>query len=76
MIVKKLVKHGNSWALVIDRPILELLSIDPEDYVQIVTDGSTLIVSPAESSERTAKIASARTKINAKHKAAFKKLAE
>ena len=23
--LKNLVKHGNSWALVIDRPILELL---------------------------------------------------
>jgi hypothetical protein len=27
--VKKLTKHGNSLALVIDRPILELLRIDP-----------------------------------------------
>ena len=28
--IKNLVKHGNSWALVIDRPILDLLKIDPE----------------------------------------------
>ena len=28
--VKKLTKHGNSLALVIDRPILDLLKIDPE----------------------------------------------
>ena len=27
---KKLIQHGNSWALVIDRPILDLLRIDPE----------------------------------------------
>ena len=28
--IKKLTKHGNSVALVIDRPILELLKIDVE----------------------------------------------
>jgi hypothetical protein len=28
--VKKLTKHGNSLALVIDRPILDLLKIDVE----------------------------------------------
>ena len=28
--VKKLTKHGNSLALVIDRPILDLLKIAPE----------------------------------------------
>jgi hypothetical protein len=28
--VKKLTKHGNSLALVIDKPILELLKIDQE----------------------------------------------
>jgi hypothetical protein len=29
--VKKLTKHGNSLALVIDRPILDLLKIDAGD---------------------------------------------
>ncbi len=28
--IKKLTKHGNSLALVIDRPILDLLRIDPD----------------------------------------------
>lgn len=31
LVIKSLVEHGNSWALVIDRPILELLKIRPED---------------------------------------------
>ncbi len=44
--VKKLTKHGNSLALVIDRPILDLLKIDPETLLDVSTDGKQLIVSP------------------------------
>jgi antitoxin MazE len=35
--VRKLTKHGNSLALVIDRPILELLRIDPETPLDVST---------------------------------------
>jgi hypothetical protein len=35
--VKKLTKHGNSLALVIDRPILELLRIDPKTPLDVST---------------------------------------
>ena len=44
--VKKLTKHGNSLALVIDRPILDLLNIDPETPLDVRTDGEKLIVAP------------------------------
>ncbi len=37
--LKKLTKHGNSLALVIDRPILELLNIDPDTPLDVSTDG-------------------------------------
>lgn len=50
--VKKLTKHGNSLALVIDRPILELLKIDSETPLDLTTDGHRLIIAPAEESER------------------------
>ena len=45
--VKRLTKHGNSMALVIDRPILELLNIDSETPLEISTDGKQLIIAPA-----------------------------
>ncbi len=38
--LKKLTKHGNSLALVIDRPILDLLKIDTETPLDISTDGN------------------------------------
>lgn len=74
--IKSLTKHGNSWALVIDKPILELLNIDPEQPLEITTDGKTLVVSPAPQSNHQQKVRAARAKINQRHSAAFKKLAE
>jgi antitoxin MazE len=44
--LKKLTKHGNSLALVIDRPILDLLKIDTETPFDISTDGARLFVAP------------------------------
>jgi antitoxin component of MazEF toxin-antitoxin module len=43
--VKTLVKHGNSWALIIDKPILELLHISPDTPLEVSTsDGRSLTV--------------------------------
>ena len=74
--IKNFVRHGNSWALVIDRPILDLLKIRPEDPVEITTDGTTVMISPVPASDRRARVATARAKVNARHKKAFQKLAE
>jgi antitoxin component of MazEF toxin-antitoxin module len=74
--IKNLVKHGNSWALVIDRPILDLLKMRPEDPVEITTDGTTMTISPVAPSPRKTQVQAARKKVNARYKAAFKKLSE
>ena len=44
---KKLTKHGNSLALVIDKPILELLKINEKTELEITIEGNNLIISPA-----------------------------
>jgi antitoxin component of MazEF toxin-antitoxin module len=44
--VKKLTKHGNSYALVIDKPILELLNISDQTPLNVTTDGQSLVVTP------------------------------
>ena len=72
--LRKLTKHGNSYALVIDRPILELLRIDPEALLEVTTDGKVLIVAPA--SGRRARVAASAEKVNAKYGRALRKLAE
>jgi len=44
--VKKLSRHGNSLALVIDRSILDLLQIDENTALEISTDGEALVRHP------------------------------
>ncbi|MGD8562832.1 MAG: hypothetical protein PVG03_09860 [Desulfarculaceae bacterium] len=50
--IKKLTRHGNSMALVIDKPILELLKISPDTPLELTTDGRALIVSPSRLGDR------------------------
>ncbi len=73
--IKKLVSHGNSAALIIDRPILELLKVDMETPLEITTDGKNLIISPVESLKREKKFKKALEKVNRFHGETFRKLA-
>jgi antitoxin MazE len=52
--IKRLTKHGNSLALVIDRGVLDLLEIGPETPLSITTDGRCLVVTPANGARRKA----------------------
>ncbi len=74
--IKNLVKHGNSWALVIDRPILDLLNMNPDSPVEITTDGQSITISPATEDSRKQKVREASAKIKARYGKAFRKLAE
>jgi antitoxin component of MazEF toxin-antitoxin module len=58
--VKTLVKHGNSWALIIDKPVLELLNITPDTPLEIsTTNGKSLTIEPAfDRAQRTAEATS------------------
>jgi antitoxin MazE len=50
--VKTLTKHGNSLALVIDKPILDLLKIEADTPLEITTDGQRLMIAPADPKRR------------------------
>ena len=56
MLTKKLARHGNSRALVIEKPILDLLGIDDDTTLQLHTDGESLILTPVTATERSASI--------------------
>jgi len=45
--IKQLRKVGNSNALILDKPILELLGLEEEGQVQLTIQDGNLIVSPA-----------------------------
>ena len=74
--VKTLTKHGNSLALVIEKPVLELLGAGAETPFDITTDGQVLILSPIKDTCRKEKFQSALDKVNARYPKALKKLAE
>jgi antitoxin component of MazEF toxin-antitoxin module len=74
--LKKLTKHGNSLALVIDRPILDLPRIDSETLLEIRTDGERLIVGPAEATPRRKKFSEAQKTTQKRYGKAFQRLAE
>ena len=74
--IKKLTKHGNSLALVIERPVLELLKIDSDTPLDISTDGSVLVISPVRDAERREEFEKALGKANRKYGRMLKKLAE
>lgn len=74
--VKYLTTHGNSAALVIDKPILELLNIDMETPLEIATDGSSLVISPVKDAGREKRFRASMERVVAKHGKTFAKLAK
>lgn len=74
--IKTLTKHGNSLALVIEKPVLELLGADAQTPFDVTTDGQVLILSPIKDSGRNEAFSAALDKVNARYPKALKKLAE
>lgn len=74
--IKTLTKHGNSLALVIDKPVLDLLKIEADTPLEITTDGSSLTIRPATKPARKARVAAAVDRANTRYAKALKKLAE
>ncbi len=76
MMTKKLSKHGNSLALVIDRSILELLGIDEQTTLDISTDGRVLVIAPSPDKRRRKRFQQALDACNEQYAAALERLAE
>jgi antitoxin component of MazEF toxin-antitoxin module len=74
--VKRLTKHGNSLALVIDRGVLDLLDIDAETPLSIKTDGKRLIISPVRDPGREKKFRRAMEEGNRQYGRMLKRLAD
>lgn len=73
--IKHLTTHGNSAALIFEKPIMELLGIDKNTPLQISTDGKSLIISPIKNIAREKKFRAALKKVNVKHGKTLAKLA-
>jgi antitoxin component of MazEF toxin-antitoxin module len=74
--IKKLIQHGNSSALIIDKPIMELLNIDFATPLELSTDGNNIIISPVKDKSRLEKLNKSLNKINNQFNSTLKKLAK
>jgi len=73
---KTLTRHGNSYALVIDKPILKLLRATPDTPFEIVTDGECLVLTPVRNRAEEKKFQKALAMVHKRFGRAMKRLAE
>ena len=73
--LKKLTRHGNSLALVLDKGVIELLNIDAETLLEISTDVSLLLITPVKDEKRRRQFNDALEKTNARYARTLKRLA-
>ncbi len=75
-LTKKLTAIGNSYGIVIDRPILDLLGITPETELELTTDdGQRIVVEPKRLTKR-ARLEAAHARTVKNHGDTFRKLAK
>jgi antitoxin component of MazEF toxin-antitoxin module len=74
-VIKRLTSLGNSAALIIDKPILELLHITPQTDLRISTDGRALTITPVGTALSDKAFKAAHEKVLKRHHNTFKKLA-
>lgn len=74
MMKKRLSAVGNSAAIIIDKPILDILDIGMETDLNIHTDGHNLIISPIRK-EQDSRVRAAHERVVSRHGKTFRKLA-
>ena len=73
---KMLIKHGNSLALVIDKPILDMLQISAETPLELSTNGDQILLTPCRDKSRQKKLAASLKSINEKFGDDLRRLAQ
>ncbi|MCA8996693.1 MAG: AbrB/MazE/SpoVT family DNA-binding domain-containing protein [Planctomycetaceae bacterium] len=73
---KTLIKHGNSLALVIDKPILEMLQITAETPLELTTNGDVILIRPIRDKRRQRQLQASLDKINQKFGEDLERLAQ
>jgi len=70
-VIKRLAKHRDGLALVLDEPLLKRLGIDADTPLEVATDGRVLIVSPVRG-----RVEKALAAVNRRYARALRRLAE
>lgn len=74
--IKTLQKHGNSLAVVIDKPLLELMHLGEGAQVSLVLDGQNLVISPVSVGVGRERTLASAERIRTKYKATLEALAK
>ena len=74
--IKKLQKHGNSQALVIEKALMEALGIDQNTPLQISISGNSLVVTPVHVGVGPEAVAESIKKLRPRYQQMLKNLAE
>ena len=72
----QLVKHGEGFAIVIEKPLLKRLGINTDTHIEITTDGAVMLLTPVGDPDSATAFRDALEKGNAKYAETLKKLAE
>ena len=74
MLQKKLTKVGNSYALIIDKPLMDLAGLSANEPVVVYSTGHGLVVASASSPVRN--FESAKDRVLARHGEVLKRLSK
>ncbi len=74
--IKKLTRTGNSVALVLDKQLLEAANVDPDEPVEVSTNGRVIVIAPAKSRRDAEKFERGQALMHEKFAGAFKRLAK
>ncbi len=74
--IKRLTRHGNSLALVIEKGVLDLLEIKPDTPLSVTTDGKCLVITPVRDPKRQNRFRAALEEGNRKYGKMLKRLAD
>ncbi len=74
--IKSLTRTGNSVALVLDKQLLEAAHLDPNEEVEVSTNGRVIVIAPVRSKKDQEKFERAEERMHAKFAGAFRRLAK
>jgi antitoxin component of MazEF toxin-antitoxin module len=74
--IKKLTRTGNSVALVLDKQLLDAANLDPDDPVEVSTNGQVVVIAPVRGKRDTERLARGKELMHAKFAGAFRRLAK
>ena len=74
--IKRLQKHGNSVALIIEKPVMQALGITEETPLQVTINGNALVVTPANVGVGTERMKSTVKELRKRYGPMLKRLAD